>query len=260
MTDPFAPTYQALIDRVPLPAEARIEGRRTRYRQADTELIGYRAIDSAQQGRRPAVLIVPDWYGAGPHPRARAHMLARRGWLGFVVDVYGEGRVIPDDADAAAEASRYYRDPALLYARIRAAYDAVAGDPDVDPARIAILGFCFGGMAALEFTRHGDPLVATASFHGTLIPHDPPDVDRIQGSLLIAAGAEDEAVSDADLLAFEHELRSRPDLDWQVVLYAGAPHSFTVPGTEAYRPAADRRSWAALESLLTERFSGRPVD
>ncbi len=258
MTDEFAPMYQALIDRVPLPPGGRIQGRQTHYRQADTELVGYRAVDSTQRGRRPAVLIVPDWYGAGPHPRARAHMVARRGWLGFVVDVYGEGRVIPEDADAAAEASRYYRDPALLYARLRAAYDTVTADPDVDPGRVAILGFCFGGMAALEFARHGDALVATASFHGTLIPHDPPDVDRIRGSLLIAAGAEDEAVSDADLLAFEHELRSRADLDWQVLLYAGAPHSFTVPGTDAYRPAAERRSWAALESLLTEQFAHRP--
>lgn len=259
MTDEFAPIYQALIDRVPLPAGARIEGRETRYRQADTRLVGYRTADSARTGRRPAVLIVPDWHGAGPHPRARAHMVARRGWLGFVVDVYGQGRVIPEDADAAAEASRYYRDPALLYGRVRAAYDTVAADPDVDPERIAILGFCFGGMAALEFARRGDPLVATASFHGTLIAHDPPDVDRIRGSLLLAAGAEDEAVSDADLLAFEHELRSRADLDWQVVVYAGAPHSFTVPGTDAYRPAADRRSWAAFESLLTERFAPGPV-
>ncbi len=255
MTTPFTPTYQALIDRIPLPTGARVEGQEAWYSQGDTDLVGYRAVDTVQQGRRPAVLIVPDWYGAGPHPRARAHMIARRGWLGFVVDVYGGGRVISDDSEAAAEASRYYRDPALLYDRVRAAYDAIVADPDADPARIAILGFCFGGMAALEFTRHGDPLVATASFHGTLIPHDPPDVSRIRGSLLIAAGAEDEAVSDADLLAFEHELRSRRDLDWQVVLYAGAPHSFTVPGTDAYRPAADRRSWAALEALLQERFA-----
>ena len=258
MTEPFAPVYQTLIDRVPLPAGARIEGQETRYHHEDTQLIGYRAADSAQRGRRPAVLIVPDWYGAGPHPRARAHMIARRNWLGFVVDVYGGGRVVSDDADAAAEASRYYRDPALLYARVRAAYDAVAADPDVDPERIAILGFCFGGMAALEFARHGDPLVATASFHGTLVAHDPPDVDRIRGSLLIAAGVDVEAVSDADLLAFEHELRSRADLDWQVVVYAGAPHSFTVPGTDAYRLAADRRSWTVLESLLTERFARHP--
>lgn len=255
MTGSFTPTYQALIDRVPLPPGARIEGQEARYTQGDTELVGYRAVDAAAEGRRPAVLIVPDWYGAGAHPRARAHMIARRGWLGFVVDVYGEGRVMPDDTVAATEASRFYRDPGLLYDRIRAAYDVVVADRDVDPARIAILGFCFGGMAALEFARHGDPLVATASFHGTLIPHDPPDVDKIRGSLLIAAGAEDAAVSDADLLTFEHELRSRPDLDWQVVLYAGAPHSFTVPGTDAYRVTADRRSWAALEALLRERFA-----
>ncbi|MDQ1128484.1 dienelactone hydrolase family protein [Microbacterium sp. SORGH_AS_0888] len=248
MTDEFSLHHRELIERVP---EAPVLARDVEYDHDGTALRGYEAVPAGEQ-RRPAVLVVHDWTGLREYPKARAQMLARLGYHAFALDVYGAGRVFASDdmAGASAEAKRYYSDPALLVGRVRAAYDLVAADPRVDPERIAIVGYCFGGTAALEFSRTGAPLVLTGSFHGNLVAHEPAEVDGIRGSMLIATGAEDPLVPDEAIVAFENELRSRADLDWQVLVYSGAPHAFTLPGTPAYRADADRRSWAALMAEL----------
>lgn len=249
----FSPVHEALIERVPLAAGARIDARDVDYAHDGVALRGYEARDASLGEQRPAVLVVHDWYGLREYAKARAQMLARLGYHAFAVDVYGAGVSYDDPEHAKAAAGRFYGDPALLTARVRAAYDLVAADPRVDAARISIIGYCFGGSASLEFARTGAPLTVTGSFHGALTAHEPAEVDRIQGSVLIATGASDPVVPDAAIAAFQDELRTRDDLDWQVLVYSGAPHAFTLPGTPAYREAADRRSWAALVELLAER-------
>lgn len=248
MIDDLSSHHRDLIARV---APVDVTERDVDYRHGDVALRGYEVVPTGER-RRPAVLVVHDWTGLRDYPKARAHMLARLGYHAFAVDVYGAGRVFADDdmAGASREAGLFYADPALLVARLRVAFDLVAADPRVDPERIAVIGYCFGGTAALEFSRSGAPLVLTASFHGNLVVHDPADVDGITGSLLIATGAEDPLVPDEAIVAFEDELRSRDDLDWQVLVYSGAPHAFTLPGTSAYRAEADRRSWETLVAEL----------
>lgn len=251
MTDVLGPQYQDLVDRVPAPDGIEIVTRTVGYDHGGVALRGYEARPAGEE-RRAAVLVVHDWTGLRGYPKARAQMLARLGYHAFAVDVYGAGRTFEDGdmAGAAAESGAYVTDPSLLAARVRAGYDTVAADPRVDPARISIIGYCFGGTAAVVFARTGAPLVLTASFHGMLRAQSPSAVDRLQGSLLVATGAVDPLMTDDDLLAFENELRTRSDLDWQVLVYSGAPHAFTVPGNPAYRADADRRSWAALVEEL----------
>ncbi|MFT4212106.1 MAG: dienelactone hydrolase family protein [Microbacterium sp.] len=252
MTD-LSPIHVELVERVPLPEGARVEARDVDYAHDGVALRGHEARRTDAGAKRPAVLVVHDWYGLRDYAKARAQMLARLGYHAFAVDVYGAGVSYDDPEQAKAAAGRFYADPALLTGRIRAAYDVVAADPEVDAARISIIGYCFGGSASLEFARTGAPLVVTASFHGGLNTHDPADVDRIQGSILIATGASDPVVPDSAIASFQDELRTNPGLDWQVQVYSGAPHAFTLPGIPAYREGADRRSWAALVELLAER-------
>ncbi|MFL6119535.1 dienelactone hydrolase family protein [Actinophytocola sp.] len=248
--------HRNLVDTVPLAVGARIEDETVTYEHDGQPLEGYAVHDAAIAGRKPAVLVIHDWSGLREYPKARARMLARLGYFAFAVDIYGAGRRFDDDGDAAAEAGRYYQDLTLLRARIRAGYDVVAKDPRVDPGRIAVIGYCFGGSAALEFARTGTPLAGTASFHGALITHEPPDVAAITGPLLIATGAADPVVPDEAVLAFQNELRTREDLDWRISLYSGAPHAFTLPGIPLYREKADRRSWRELVDFLAEVFAG----
>lgn len=251
----FSAAHQSLVGTVPLTPGARLEESTIAYRHEGQELEGYAVHDAAVTGPKPAVIVVHDWTGLREYPKARAHMLARLGYYAFAVDVYGKGRRFDDPDAAAAEARKYYQDMALLRARVRAGYDELAGNPAVDPARIAVIGYCFGGTAALEFARTGALLTGAVSFHGGLVTHDPADVSSITGRVLVLTGAADPVVPDEALIAFENELRTRGDLDWQVTSYSGAPHAFTLPEEQSYRPLADRRSWRELVGFLDEVMS-----
>ena len=250
----FSPQHQALLDTVPLAGGAVIESERIRYEHEGAPLDGYLAWDGAAEGPRPAVLVLHDWTGEGEYVHLRAQMLARLGYVAFAADIYGSG-IRPQGDDAAAEAHRFYGDLPLLRARVRAGFEVLRGDPRVDPERIVVIGYCFGGSASIEFARTGAAVVGAVSFHGGLITHEPADVERLEAPLLVLTGADDPVVPDAAVLAFEDELRTKPSLDWQVVSYSGAPHAFTLPGIPAYRPLADARSWRALQDFLTEVFA-----
>lgn len=253
MTD-YSPTHQALLDTVPLPEGARLRSERISYDEAGTPLDGHLVRDETQSGPRPAVLVLHDWTGEQEYTRVRAEMLARRGYVAFAADLYGAG-IRPTGDDAPAEAAKYYGDLPLLRRRVQAAFDVLTHDDRVDPERVAVIGYCFGGSAALEFSRTGAPIAGTVSFHGGLIAHDPADVDDLRSPLLVLTGAADPVVPDEAVIAFEDELRQNPAVDWQVVSYSGAPHAFTLPETPNYRPAADARSWRALLDFLDEVFA-----
>ncbi|MCS5713427.1 dienelactone hydrolase family protein [Herbiconiux sp. CPCC 205716] len=250
MTD-FSSAHQAALDTVPLPPGARIEGERVRYADGDTALDGFLVADRAAEGRRPAVLVLHDWTGEQEYTRVRAEMIARLGLVAFAADLYGAG-VRPTGDDAAAEAGKYYGDLPLLRRRVQAAYDLLAADPRVDASRIVVIGYCFGGSAAIEFARTGAALAGAVSFHGGLVTHDPADVSAIAAPLLVLTGADDPVVPDEAVVAFENELRQNPSIDWQVVLYSGAPHAFTLPEAPSWRPLGDARSWRAFRGFLDE--------
>ncbi|WP_431219831.1 dienelactone hydrolase family protein [Leifsonia xyli] len=249
----LAPAFQDLLEQVPIPERSVIEAETVAYEHQGLPLEGYLARDANADERRPAVLVLHDWHGVGDNVRMRAQMLARQGYVAFAADLYGAG-VRPSGEAAPAEAGRYYRDLQLLRSRVSAGFSWLQQHPAVDPARLAVIGYCFGGTAALEFARTGAPARAVVSFHGGLIAHHPSDAAQITASLLVLTGGSDPVVPDEAVVAFEQELRGAPHVDWQVTTYSGAPHAFTIPGTESYRPAADARSWRALACFLDEMF------
>jgi dienelactone hydrolase len=243
--------YDDILETVPLPPGAQIEAGPLAYEHDGTELEGYIARDTAVGERRAAVLLVHDWTGVGANVQMRAHMLARLGYVALAADIYGAG-VRPTGDAASAEANTYYADLPLLRSRVRAGFDALAAQHDVDPDRIVVAGYCFGGTAALEFARTGAPARGIVSFHGGLITHDPSDAGAIRAPLLIFNGGADPVVPDEKVHEFQDELRAAPDVQWQMTTYSGAPHAFTVPGSDRYRPLADARSWRDFVGFLFE--------
>lgn len=251
----FSAVHQELLATVPAGAGARIETTTVAYEHDGQALEGYAAHDTAITERKPAVIVVHDWSGLREYPKARAQMLARLGYYAFAADIYGTGRRFESFEDCAAEAGKYYGNLPLMRARVQAAYDLVAKDPAIDPERIVVIGYCFGGSAALEFARDGAALRGTVSFHGRLIAHEPAEVSAINGAVLLLNGGADDVVPDSAVAAFQDELRTREDLDWQVNTYSGADHAFSLPGTPAHHPVADKRSWRDLVAFLTEVFA-----
>jgi dienelactone hydrolase len=230
------------------------------YKQADTVLEGLSVYDDAVQGKRPAVLVVHQWKGLGGYERKRAEMLARLGYNVFAADIYGKGVRPQSPQAAAAEAGKYKNDRALLRARVRAALDVLANHDLTDPKRVAAIGYCFGGMGVLELARSGADIAAVVTFHGALNSPAPADARNIKAKVLALHGADDPNVPSKEVAAFEEEMR-QGGVDWQLIAYGGAVHSFTDwnAGSDnskgvAYNEQADRRSWEAMKQFFAEVF------
>jgi dienelactone hydrolase len=225
------------------------------YKQGDTTLEGWLVHDDAQTSKRPGVLVYPQWSGPSDHERAAAERLATMGYVAFVADVYGKG-VRPDTPQAAAaEAGKYFKDRPLLLARAQAAYDQLRQSKLVDPDKIAAIGYCFGAAPALDLARSGVALIDVVSFHGALATPTPENAKNIKAHVLVLHGAADPLVNAQAVAAFEKEMTDG-GVDWQVVLYGGAMHAFTIqtennPAHGAkYDPVAAVRSWQAMTDLF----------
>jgi dienelactone hydrolase len=243
-----------------LSTKSEIVSKPVEYQQGDTVLEGWSVYDDAIQGRRPAVLVVHQWKGLGDYEKKRAEMLARLGYNVLAADIYGKG-VRPQTPQAAGtEAGKYKNDRALLRARVRAGLDVLASHELTDPKRIAAIGYCFGGTTVLELARSGADIAGVVSFHGGLSSPTPGDAKNIKAKVLALHGADDPNVPPKEVAAFEDEMR-QGGVDWQLVAYGGAVHSFTDwnAGNDnskgaAYNERADRRSWEAMKQFFAELF------
>ena len=244
-------------------ARAAVKTETVEYRQGDTVFEGYLSYDDSTQEPRPGVLVVHDWMGNGPFSKLKAEELAKLGYVGFAVDAYGKGVRPKTPQEASAQAGKLKQDRDLLRERMKAALDYLRTQKSVDPKRIAVMGYCFGGMAALELGRSGAEIAGVLSFHGSLDSPTPADGKNIKAKVLVLHGADDPHVAAGDLAAFEDEMR-QGHVDWQLVKYGNAVHSFTnrAAGDDnskgvAYNEKADRRSWQAMKDFFSEIFAAR---
>lgn len=239
-----------------MPAHAEIKTRTVEYKDGATTLEGYAAWDPATKGKRPLVLVFHEWWGHGPYVRKRAEQLAGLGYVAFAVDMYGKGVRAKDHAEASKLAGAQFEDRALMRRRAKAGLDAGLALSDVDPGRVAAIGYCFGGGAVLELARMGADLKAVVSFHGALATSQPAK-DKPKAKILVQHGGSD-AMINPQLPGFMDEMR-KVDADWELAVYGRAVHSFTVPeaGNDpkkgmAYDADADAKSWARMRAFLDE--------
>jgi dienelactone hydrolase len=241
-------------------AHADLKGKTVEYKEGKTVLEGYVVYDDAIQGKRPGVVVVHDWMGISPFTRERADQLAKMGYIALAADIYGRGVQPKDMKEASALATLYKGNRPLLRARGKAALDTLLAQPQTDPARVAAMGYCFGGTTALELARSGAPLIGVVTFHGGLDTPTPQDAKNIKGKVLALHGADDPFVTPVQVAAFEKEMTDA-HVDWQLVKYSGAVHAFAVPtaGNDnskgaAYNERAARRAWKAMQDFFAEIF------
>jgi dienelactone hydrolase len=230
------------------------------YKDGNVVLEGMLAYDDAAKGAQPLVLVVHEWWGLNDYSKGRAKQLAELGYVAFAVDMYGKGVLAKTPDEAGKFAGQLRSDRKALRRRITAALDAVKGNARVDPKKIAVMGYCFGGTTALELARSGADIAACVSFHGGLDAADPNDAKSIKAKVLVLSGADDKSVPPAAVAAFADEMRLGK-VDYQIVLYGGAVHAFTNPesGNDpsknvAYNEKADKRSWQAMKDFFAEVF------
>jgi dienelactone hydrolase len=232
------------------------------YRHGDMQLIGYLAYDDAMNGRRPAVLLVYEWWGLNDYIKMRTVQVASLGYIAFAADIYGNGFVTKDRKEAGAQAGKFRKgDRKLLRERVNAGLQILRDHHLTDKNKIAAIGYCFGGTTVLELARSGADVAGVVSFHGELSTANPDDSRNIKSKVLVLHGADDPNVPPEQVNAFQEEMR-KAKVDWQIISYGGAVHSFTNPDSgsdpsrgAAYNEKADRRSWEHMKVFFAEIFN-----
>lgn len=239
-----------------------ITSRELRYRDLDTSLTGVLCQGATLAASEPGVLLIHGGAGLDEHARQQARRYAALGYAVLACDMFGDG--VAGDRDRVMKSLLALRDDqAFLVRRAQAGLAALAASTT---GPVAAVGFCFGGLAALQLARSGAPLAAAVSIHGSLATTTPARPGAVQARVLACHGAEDPHVPLSDVAAFADEM-NEAGADWQLNVYGGAQHGFTharaVPGAipgVAYHEAADRRSFAAARDFLAEAFSSCPVE
>ena len=239
--------------------DAAIQTKIIEYRDGDVVLEGLLAWDDAV-AKAPGVLIVHQWMGRTDYEEARAKQLAKEGYVAFALDIYGKG-VRPGNPQEAGKVATIYKSDRKLYRRrLQLGLDQLRAQSMVDTKRVAAIGYCFGGTGVLELARTGADLKGVVSFHGGLDSLNPEEAKKIKAKILICHGADDPFVPVKDIEATKKEL-SDADVDWQMIYYSEAVHSFTqvMAGNDnsrgaAYQERADKRSWQAMKSFFSEIF------
>ena len=227
------------------------------YRAGETAFRGFLADGSA--GRpAPGILVAHEGPGLVDQPRQRAKMLAELGYVAFALDLFGEAD--PPFDRARKLTGMLLGDRAELRRRIQAALDALVTQQNVDPGRIAAIGFCLGGAAVLELARSGADIAATVGFHASLDTSLPARPGAIKGKVLVCMGADDPIIGAEERGRFVEEMTAAGP-DWQMIVHGGVGHSFTNRDVDAYgydgfaySECADRRSWQAMRDLFDETF------
>ncbi|MFO7704141.1 MAG: dienelactone hydrolase family protein [Halopseudomonas sp.] len=223
---------------------------------------GMLVYDDATREARPGLLMVPNWMGVTENAAKKAYRAGGSEYVVFVADMYGKDKR-PENAEQAGKQATLLRsDRALMRKRVNAALEVFKTQTDevaLDTRKLAAIGFCFGGGTVLELARSGTVIGAVVSFHGNLDTPDPADAKAIKTPVLVLHGADDPYVPTEQVQAFEAEMREA-GVDWQLISYGGAVHSFTDPtakmtGQAEYHPVVAERAFQAMHQLLDEALA-----
>jgi len=206
----------------------------------------------APRDRAPLVLLIHDWDGMTEYEMKRADMLAGMGYAVFAADLFGAGVRPTKDEDKRQHTGELYQDRGKMRRLMTGALEA-AGGKGADTSNAVAAGYCFGGGAVLELARSGADLKGFATFHGGLKTPDGQNYSAAKGELLIMHGTADAAITLDQFAALAGELEAA-GVAHEMVTYGGAPHGFTVFGSDRYREDADRKSWARFSAFLKERI------
>ena len=252
----------ASISVVPNKAQPMLKEENVTYMSDGVALKGFVVYDESKLGKRPAILVVHEWWGLNEYVKNRARKLAALGYIAMAVDMYGDGKTASNPQQAQEMASPFYKNPQLAKTRLDAALDKVKEFKETDATKIAAIGYCFGGSVLLNSAKLGADLKGVVSFHGGL-SGVPANKELLKAKILVCHGAADKFVSESDVVNFKNSLDSI-GADYTFKIYANATHAFTNPdATETgkkfnmpieYNETADKASWIDMQNFLNNLF------
>jgi len=232
------------------------------YNLDTVSMNGYVVYDENKEGKRPAVLVVHEWWGMNDYTKMRARELAKLGYIAMAIDMYGNGKIADNPGDAQKMATPFYQNPQMTKARFDAALNKLKTYIQVDTGNIAGIGYCFGGGMLLNLARLGEDLEGVVSFHGSLLG-TPANKDLLKARILVCHGGADPFVPQTEVDQFKKQMDSL-GADYTFKAYEGATHAFTNPdATEtgkkfnlpiSYNAAADSASWKDMREFFGRIF------
>ena len=232
------------------------------YTIEGTSYKGFVAYDENIKGKRPAVLVIPEWWGLNDYTRSRAKQLAELGYVAMAVDMFGEGKIAANPQEAMEYTKPFYANPQLAKTRLDAALNQLKTFPVTDAGKMAAIGYCFGGNVVLNAARLGSDLKGVVSFHGGL-EGAPANKQLLKAKILVCNGGNDNFVSEKSITDFKHSMDSI-GADYKFISYPNATHAFTNPAsTETgkkfnmpieYNEAADKASWNDMKVFFGKIF------
>ncbi len=215
--------------------------------------------DDSASAQRPGILVSHAWAGRSQFEDDKARWLAQRGYAGFALDLYGKGVRGSSTEENAALMAPFMEDRGKLLLHVSAALETMRSQDEVDGARCAGIGFCFGGLCMLDLARSGADVTGVVSVHGLLAPPSITDATPISASVLCLHGYDDPMATPDSMVELANELTAA-GADWQLHAYGGTMHAFTNPAANdpdfgtVYSAQADARAHAAIEQFFTECF------
>ncbi len=213
---------------------------------------GYLA--TATRDAKGLVIVIHDWDGLDEYEETRAEMLADEGYHAFAVDLYGKGNRPDTTEGKKAQVGKLYNDRDAMRARILGGLEKARELSGLSEA--IVMGYCFGGGATLELARsgQGDDVIGYATFHGSLGTPEGQDYSNTSAPLLILHGGADSGIPNSVAAGLADELEAA-EVPYELVIYSGAPHAWTVFGSDRYVQEADEKSWADFMTFVDMNFS-----
>lgn len=231
------------------------------YKQDGKDFEGFIAYPKKTDKKLTAILIIHDWDGLDDYEKMRAKMLGQNGYFAFVMDMYGKGVRAKDHKEAGELSGSYGKDRKLLRSRLETALAVLKARPEIDPGKIFVMGYCFGGMAAIESGLMGADVRGIITFHAALVfPTLAADAKNIKAPVLIHHGGGDKFIPEKDIKTLKSEF-DKAKVKYQFIVHPGATHGFTLQSNLGhaehhlgmkYDPRADLASWASLLSFLRQ--------
>lgn len=242
-------------------AQATVVMKDISYQDGDVMLKGTLAYDDSISGKKPGILLFPEWWGKNDYAERRAKEIAEQGYIVFVADMYGNAKVTKNATEAKELSAAFYENRNLMRRRARLALDTLKKQEHVHKSNIAAVGFCMGGTVAIELARTGVALKGVAAFHAGLQFPEEVAKGKVKAKILVMNGAADPMVSFEENKHFIEEMQES-GADVQLALYSGAMHAFTNPSANtfhikgvAYNAKAEERSFNALHGFFNEIFA-----
>ena len=242
--------------------KADIKTEEVTYTSGGTILKSYVAYDGNQKGKRPAIIVVPEWWGNNDYSKWRARQLAELGYIAIAVDMYGDDKIAADPKQAQEYATPFYKDPKLGESRIEVAVNKLKEYPQTDASKMAAIGYCFGGSMVLNAAKLGMDFKGVVSFHGGLATV-PATAGSTKAKILVCHGAVDKFITEADIKNFKGNLDSLK-VPYTFIVYPDATHAFSNPDATAngkkfnmpiaYNEAADKKSWNDMKDFFKTIF------